>query len=68
MAPDTHWDMSPRQSVERECAHRGEAEVVAACAGLLAGADADPMARRARRQACQRSRAALTGEGTATSA
>jgi HEAT repeat protein len=33
--------MTPRQSVERECARRGEAEVVAACVGLLAGADAD---------------------------
>jgi hypothetical protein len=41
VAPDAHWDMTPRQSVERECARRGEAEVVAACVGLLAGADAD---------------------------
>jgi HEAT repeat protein len=41
MAPDAHWDMTPRQSVERECARRGEAEVVAACVGLLAGEDAD---------------------------
>jgi hypothetical protein len=41
MAPDAHWDMTPRQSVERECARRGEAEVVAACAGLLAGGGAD---------------------------
>jgi HEAT repeat protein len=38
---DRHWDMTPRQSVERECARRGEAEVVAACIGLLAGGDAD---------------------------
>jgi hypothetical protein len=38
---DAHWDLTPRQSVERECARRGEAEVVAACVGLLAGADAD---------------------------
>jgi HEAT repeat protein len=41
VAPDAHWDMTPRQSVERECARRGEAEVVAACVGLLAGEDAD---------------------------
>jgi HEAT repeat protein len=38
---DAYWDMTPRQSVEQECARRGEAEVVAACVGLLAGADAD---------------------------
>jgi HEAT repeat protein len=41
MAPDAHWDMTPRQSVEQECARRGEAEVVAACVTLLAGADVD---------------------------
>jgi HEAT repeat protein len=35
------WDMTPRQSVERECARRGEAEVVAACVALLQGGDAD---------------------------
>jgi HEAT repeats len=35
------WDMTPRQSVEQECARRGEAEVVAACIVLLAGGDAD---------------------------
>jgi hypothetical protein len=35
------WDMTPRQSVERECGRRGEAEVVASCVGLLGGADAD---------------------------
>jgi len=35
------WDMTPRQSVERECSRRGEAEVVAACVVLLAGGDAD---------------------------
>ena len=41
MAPDARWDMTPRLSVEQECARRGEAEVVAACVGLLAGRDAD---------------------------
>jgi HEAT repeats len=35
------WDMTPRQSVERECARRGAADVVAACVVLLAGGDAD---------------------------
>jgi HEAT repeats len=35
------WDMTPRQSVERECARRGEADVVAACIVLLAGGDVD---------------------------
>jgi HEAT repeat protein len=33
--------MTPRQSVEQECARRGEADVVAACIVLLAGGDAD---------------------------
>jgi HEAT repeat protein len=41
MAPGAIWDMTPRQSVERECARRGQAEVVAACVGLLAGGEAD---------------------------
>jgi hypothetical protein len=35
------WDMTPRQSVEQECARRGEPDVVAACVVLLAGGDAD---------------------------
>src|ERR1700683_169169 len=35
------WDMTPRQSVEQECARRGEADVVAACVVLLAGGDVD---------------------------
>jgi HEAT repeat protein len=35
------WDMTPRQSVEQECARRGEADVAAACAALLAGGDVD---------------------------
>ncbi len=41
MAPNAIWDMTPRQGVDRECGRRGEPEVVAACAGLLAGGDAD---------------------------
>jgi len=39
--PGRVWDMTPRQSVERECARRGEAEVVGACVVLLGGGDAD---------------------------
>ena len=35
------WDLTPRQSVERECARRGEGEVAAACVVLLAGGEAD---------------------------
>jgi HEAT repeat protein len=35
------WDMTPRQSVERECARRGETEVVAACVALLGRGDVD---------------------------
>jgi HEAT repeat protein len=41
MPADSVWDMTPRQSVERECARRGEPEVVAACVVLLAGGDVD---------------------------
>jgi HEAT repeats len=35
------WDLTPRQSVEQECARRGEADVVACCMILLAGGDVD---------------------------
>jgi HEAT repeat protein len=35
------WGLTPRQSVELECARRGTAEVVAGCAALLAGGTAD---------------------------
>jgi len=31
------WELTPRQSVERECARRGPVQVVAGCAGLLRG-------------------------------
>jgi HEAT repeat protein len=41
MGSNAIWDMTPRQSVEQECARRGQAEVVAACAVLLGGGDAD---------------------------
>jgi HEAT repeat protein len=33
--------MTPKQSVQQECARRGEPEVVAACVVLLAGGDVD---------------------------
>jgi HEAT repeats len=35
------WGLTPKQSVEFECARRGEADVVAGCVELLAGRDAD---------------------------
>lgn len=41
MPPRSIWGLTPRQSIELECARRGEAGVVAGCVGLLAGRDAD---------------------------
>jgi HEAT repeats len=41
MGASGFWDLTPRQSVEQECARRGEADVVDACIVLLAGGDAD---------------------------
>lgn len=38
----SHWGMTPRQSVERECARRGNAAVVSGCVALLEGRAADP--------------------------
>jgi len=35
------WELTPRQSIEQECARRGTAQVVAGCVDLLAGRDAD---------------------------
>lgn len=37
----SRWGMTPRQSVERECADRGKDEVVAACVALLDGSEVD---------------------------
>lgn len=34
--------MTPRESVEQECAGRGKGEVVAGCVALLGGGDVDP--------------------------
>ncbi len=41
MVPST-WGLSPRRSIEAECARRGRAAVVFGCAQLVAGNDADP--------------------------
>jgi HEAT repeat protein len=41
MPPTNRWELTPRQSVERECGRRGEQEVVARCIALLGGGDAD---------------------------
>jgi hypothetical protein len=41
MGANAIWGLTPRQSVERECARRGQAEMVAACVVLLGGGDAD---------------------------
>lgn len=35
------WGMTPRESIEQECARRGKDAVVAGCIELLAGGDAD---------------------------
>jgi hypothetical protein len=35
----SQWGLTPRQSVEIECARRGTAQVVAACVALLQGQD-----------------------------
>jgi hypothetical protein len=35
------WELTPRQSIERECARRGTARLVAGCLELLHGRDAD---------------------------
>jgi hypothetical protein len=35
------WGLSPKQSIELECARRGEPGVVAGCVELLSGRDVD---------------------------
>ena len=37
MSARSEWELTPRQSVEIECARRGTAEVVAGCVALLQG-------------------------------
>ena len=41
MPPTDRWELTPRQSVERECGRRGEQQVVACCVALLHGGDGD---------------------------
>jgi len=41
MAARSHWGLTPRQSIEAECARRGRSAVVAGCAQLILGADTD---------------------------
>lgn len=41
MARPSVWGVTPRQSVEAECAHRGQAAVVAGCVSLLHGLPVD---------------------------
>lgn len=38
---DRHWRLTPRQSIELECARRGRLSVVAGCCRLLDGDDFD---------------------------
>ncbi len=42
MAADSIWGVTPRESVEAECARRGRAAVVAGCIALLHGDAGDP--------------------------
>ncbi len=35
------WELTPKQSIELECARRGRAQLVAGCIGLLRGEDVD---------------------------
>lgn len=37
----SHWGVTPRESVEQECARRGKNRVVAGCIDLLGGREAD---------------------------
>jgi HEAT repeats len=42
VAAEPPWRLTPRQSIEAECARRGPAAVVDGCVRLIAGADDDP--------------------------
>ena len=42
MASGSQWGMTPQQSIERECARRGRADVVAGCRALVRGETVDP--------------------------
>jgi len=41
MGTSSQWGMTPRQSIEQECARRGVASVVQGCVDLLEGRSAD---------------------------
>lgn len=41
MPSRSRWGLTPRQSIELECARRGESSVVVCCVDLLAGRDVD---------------------------
>ena len=41
MPARSHWGLTPRQSVEFECARRGESALVAGCIDLLRGQEVD---------------------------
>ena len=41
MPAGSGWDLTPRQSVELECARRGRGPVTAGCVALLRGQDVD---------------------------
>ena len=41
MADRSHWGMTPQQSVEQECARRGERAVVSGCVAMLRGRPVD---------------------------
>ncbi len=41
MTRSSHWNLTPRQSIEAECGRRGEQAVVAGCIRLLAGKSSD---------------------------
>ena len=41
MVARSHWGMTPQQSVEQECARRGERAVVSGCVAILRGRAVD---------------------------
>lgn len=42
MASARHWQLTPRQSIERECRRRGASAVVAGCCALVLGTADEP--------------------------
>lgn len=41
MPGGSHWELTPKQSIELECARRGRAQLVSGCVALLRGQDVD---------------------------